>query len=121
MQLIDLTPIVLAIIALAVSVVTVKVVPVIKAKLTSTEIDNLVKWASIGVKAAEQLYKNGSITKEERKAKVLKFLQYKGYNINLDEVDAAIESSVNDLPHLLVSESDVTEVKEVEDAIMENE
>lgn len=97
MQLIDLTPVALSIIALIAGIVSVKVVPVINEKLSKEQRENLYGWAKIAVKASEQLCKTGKIDKNEKKNQALSFLQKKGFNISLDEVDQAIEAAVNEL------------------------
>lgn len=104
MSLVDLTPVAVSVIAVLVGIVTVQVIPIIHQKLTKEERENLYGWAQIAVKAAEQAMKSGKINKDDRKKKVLEFLRKKGYNINLDEVEAAIEAAVKDLPKTFIGE-----------------
>ena len=109
MNLIDLTSVALSLLALAVAFATVKISPFIKEKVESEKRENLYKWSQVAIKAAEQAVKNGVIDKDKRKEKVQQFLMKKGYCINLDEVDNMIESIVNDLPSLMLKDSDTKE------------
>lgn len=92
----DITPIVNAVIALAAAVVTAFVIPWIKSNTTEKQRQQLISWAKIGVAAAEQLYK-GAGRGEQKKNYVLDFLQEKGYNISVQEVNNAIEAAVQQL------------------------
>ena len=58
-------------------------------------------WAEIAVKCAEQKLKNGTLSKEERFEYVEKFLQDHGWKLNFSEIEALLESQVNDLPHMI--------------------
>ena len=57
MNMIDITPIINAVIALAAAGVTVFLIPWIKSKTTDEQRKELLEWVKIGVAAAEQLYK----------------------------------------------------------------
>lgn len=98
MKLLDLTPVALSLIAVFAGLVTYRLIPVIKQKLSKEERENLYGWAVIAVKAAEQAMKSGKIDKEQRKVEALNFLRKKGFDIDLAEVEAAIEAAVRDLP-----------------------
>ena len=82
--MIDLTPIMEAIIALVVAVITAFVIPWLKGK----------------IEAAEQLY-NGTGRGEEKKAYVVKFLQEKGFTLDPDSLDKLIEAAVFNLPEYI--------------------
>lgn len=88
----DLTPIINAVIALAAALITAFVIPWIRRNTTQKDREGLLKWAEIGVSAAQQLYhqKDGKIRKEY----VLQFLYEKGYDIDSLEVEYAIEAAV---------------------------
>lgn len=92
----DLTEITNTVITLAVMIITAFLIPVIRQKLTAEQRETLNAWVDIGVKAAEQVFKE---TKQgqAKKQYVLNFLKSKGYNINSDEVDLMIEAAVNKL------------------------
>lgn len=90
--MIDLTPIVQAVIALCAAFVTAVVIPYIKAKYTNEDISEFMVWVEIGVKAAEQIYKQTD--GELKKQYVLTFLAEQGYKVTEDEVDKAIEAVV---------------------------
>ena len=90
--MIDLTPIYNAVIALAAACVSVFFIPWLKRKTDEQEREELLKWVDIAVMAAQQLYHQQK--GEQRKAYVLNFLAGKGYDVNSEEVDNAIEAAV---------------------------
>lgn len=79
MNMIDITPIINAVIALAAAGVTVFLIPWIKSKTTD-----------------EQLYE-GQGRGEEKKKYVLEFLASMGFTVDEEAVNAAIEAAVNQL------------------------
>lgn len=88
----DITPILEAVIALAAALLSVFAIPWIKNKVGAQNMDQLLAWVEIAVSAAEQLYDaaHGS----EKKEYVLKFLEDKGYDVDTEEIDNAIEAAV---------------------------
>ena len=84
----DLTPIINIIIALLGALVTAFVIPWIKRKLSKEDQENLIFWVKIAVSAAQQ------ISGAERLKYVLNFLKSKGFDVDLPEVQAAIEAEV---------------------------
>lgn len=102
--MVNVTPIALSVLALISTIVTIFVIPVLKQKLSAEQREELVKWVDIGVNAAEQLCRSGVIEKDERKKYVQDFLESKGFTINTDEVENAIESAVRQLPSLIVKD-----------------
>lgn len=96
MKNIDLTPIIEALIALLSAVITIVILPKVRAylaeKLSNEQRENLRHWVKVAVAAAEQLY--GSKTGQQKKEYVVSFLLSKGIVFNKDEVDALIESEV---------------------------
>lgn len=91
----DLTPVVVAMIALVVALITAIVLPAARAKWGDANVNEFLRWVKIGVQAAEQIYEltDGA----EKKRYVLNFLEAQGYNIDKAEVDSAIEAAVLEL------------------------
>lgn len=98
--MIDLTPILQAVIGVIAVVITVYFIPWLKKKLSVEQQAELAEWVSIAVTAAEQLY-TGSGRGAEKKAYVLAFLEAKGYAVDTgsltDSIDALIEAAVYEL------------------------
>ena len=94
MNMIDITPIVNAVIALLAAGVSVFLIPWIKSKTTDEQRKELLEWVKIGVAAAEQLYK-GQGRGEEKKKYVLEFLASMGFTVDEEAINAAIEAAVN--------------------------
>lgn len=92
---IDLTEILKALIGLISIVITTFVIPLIRSKVTDQQYETLLKWAKAAVLAAEQLWPEKGCG-EEKKEYVLNFLRGKGYDVNLEEVEIAIESCVKE-------------------------
>lgn len=95
--MIDLTPIVIAVLTLIMTLITSILVPYIRSKTTAQQQDTIKMWVDIGVMAAEQLYK-GSGRGAEKKAYVTAFLESKGFRLDFDVIDALIEAAVFELP-----------------------
>ena len=87
MNMIDITPVINAVIALLAAGVSVFLIPWIKSKTTD---------AQRKVAAAEQLYK-GQGRGEEKKKYVLEFLASMGFTVDEEAINAAIEAAVNQL------------------------
>ena len=98
--MIDLTPIMEAIIALVVAVITAFVIPWLKGKIDADKLEQIKLLVTVAVEAAEQLY-NGTGRGEEKKAYVVKFLQEKGFTIDPDSLDKLIEAAVFNLPEYI--------------------
>ena len=98
--MIDLTPIMEAIIALVVAVITAFVIPWLKGKIDADKLEQIKLWVTVAVEAAEQLY-NGTGRGEEKKAYVVKFLQEKGVTLDPDSLDKLIEAAVFNLPEYI--------------------
>lgn len=114
--MIDLTPIIGAVIALCVAIITVFIVPYIKSKFSVSELDEITKWVQIAVQAAEQLAASGAIDADSRYDYVKNFLIDKGFSINIDEIKVLIESAVEELNQSLYAiyqEDDEDEGEEV--------
>ena len=96
MNMIDITPIVNAVIALLAAGVSVFLIPWIKSKTTDAQRKELLEWVKIAVAAAEQLY-NGQGRGEEKKQYVLDVLASMGFTVDEEAINAAIEAAVNQL------------------------
>lgn len=103
----DVTKLVLAILALVSTVMTTVIVPWVKIKITEAKAklneqqqNNLVKWAKIAVDAAEMIYTESGAGKM-KKAFVEKFMvdYLSKHNIAFDseQVNLAIEAAVLEL------------------------
>lgn len=66
MNMIDITPIVNAVIALLAAGVSVFLIPWIKSKTTDAQRKELLEWVKIGVAAAEQLYEGRAAARKRR-------------------------------------------------------
>lgn len=99
---IDLTQIILAVIALISAVLTGFVIPWLKSKIsvengkvTETQAALLKLAINTAVRAAEQLY--NSDEGQKKKAYVLDILKAQGYEVDQLAIDAAIEAAVLEL------------------------
>lgn len=88
----NLTTIVEAILALAVAVITVFVLPWLSANTTAREREDLLSWVDIAVAAAQQLYHQCS--GEQRLDYALALLEEKGFDIDDGAVVDALEAAV---------------------------
>lgn len=94
--MIDLTPIITAVLTLIISLISAFLIPCIKAKTTDEQFKTIKLWVQVAVQAAEMLYV-GSGRGEEKKKYVLDFLNSKGFTLNTEEIDNLIESAVLEL------------------------
>ena len=93
---IDITQIVVAVIGLLSVIVTTVVVPLLKKKLGAEKMSELQKWVEIAVHAAEQII-TGTGMGQKKKEYVLEFLKQKGYDVDDEAVENAIEAAVFDM------------------------
>jgi len=95
----DITPIINAAIGLIATIITIVLIPWIKAKVTEAQWNNVMKWANTAVSAAEALKLNGVI--EDKFNYVIGYLSSKaakaGYNIDIDDLKAALEANYQQL------------------------
>lgn len=92
----NITPILEAVSALAVVIITTVIVPYIRSKTTAQQQDDINMWVNIAVAAAEQIYR-GSGKGEEKKAYVLNWLHEHGVTVDESKLDALIEAAVHAL------------------------
>ena len=88
----NLTPILEAVIALAVVVISAFMIPWINSKTTAQEREELLKWVDIAVAAAQQLFHqlNGA----QRLDYALDFLAKQGFDVEDAAVLNAVEAAV---------------------------
>ena len=103
MNMIDITPVINAVIALLAAGVSVFLIPWIKSKTTDAQRKELLEWVKIGVAAAEQLYK-GQGRGEEKKKYVLEFLASMGFTV--DELIQDFDFDAEDLEDFASSDDD---------------
>ena len=94
--MVDLTPIITAVLTLIFSLITAFLIPYIKAKTTDEQFNTIKLWVRVAVQAAEMLYV-GSGRGEEKKQYVIEFLKSKGFTLNAEEIENLIESGVLEL------------------------
>lgn len=92
---IDLTPVVQAVIGLCAAIVTAYIIPLIEAHAHVKSAEEIQEWAAIGVLAAEQIYKSGEGVK--KLLYVQQFLESKGFKLDRDGVEQAIEAAVYEM------------------------
>ena len=89
----DITPIVIAFVSMVFAIIGILLIPFVKSKVGEEKFNDISKWVRIAVNAAEQIY-NESGMGEVKKEYVLEFLKKKGITMDIDSVDALIESEV---------------------------
>lgn len=94
--MIDLTPIITAVLTLIFSLITAFLIPYIKTKVSAEQFATIKLWVQVAVQAAEMLYV-GSGRGEEKKKYVIEFLNSKGFTLNAEEIENLIESAVLEL------------------------
>ncbi len=93
---INITPIIEAVIALITAVITVFIIPWIRSKTTDAQRQQMIAWVKIAVAAAEQIF-SGQGRGEEKKKYVEAFLEEKGFTVDENSINAAIEAAVKQL------------------------
>lgn len=96
----DITPIILAIIALLLAVLLVFVIPFLKKKMGHDDFEKLYSVVIIAVKAVEQIFKathpEGGAG-PEKKQYVLRHLEDLGYSVDCEEINMMIENAVYEI------------------------
>ena len=93
---IDLTQVVIAVLTLIFGCISAFLIPYLKSKLTTEQLNKVKFWVNIAVEAAEMIYV-GTGRGQEKKDYVLKFLNSKGFTLNVAEIDNLIEATVLEL------------------------
>lgn len=91
--MIDITPIMEAIITLVFLCITTFLIPYIKSKTTAAQQEQIQAWVNIAVMAAEQLIQ-GSGKGTEKKEYVIKWLNEHNITFDAEKLDAMIEAAV---------------------------
>lgn len=89
----DITPIVIAFVSMVFAIIGIFLIPFVKSKVGEEKFKDISKWVKIAVNAAEQIY-NESGMGEVKKEYVLEFLKKRGITMDIDSIDALIESEV---------------------------
>lgn len=87
--MIDLTPLASAIVTTLLALAAMYFIPYLRSK-------HIMLWAKVAVEAAELIYV-GSGRGTEKKQYVLKFLNSKGFTLNIAEIENIIEAAVLEL------------------------
>lgn len=88
----ELTELVKMLIELIAAVASMWFVPWLKAKCNAEQVADMLRWVEIAVSAAEQLY--DAAQGSAKKQYVVSFLEERGYRVDENEVDLAIEAAV---------------------------
>lgn len=96
----DLTLIIKIVIMILTAVGMYFVIPFLKAKTTSSELESLIEFVTVGVRAAEMMYKETGMG-AKKKEYVVEYLKELGYTVDVNEIDAMIEGAVFDLKNSL--------------------
>ena len=91
--MIDLTPILQAIIGLCAALITVYFIPWLKEKAGQEKTARLMRMTEIAVRAAEQMYEASG----DKLNYVLQYLAQHGFTLSADELRAAVEAAVYDM------------------------
>lgn len=93
----DITQIILALIALVGTIITTVLVPYIQSKTSKEKLQKLSLVVQTGVEAAEQIFV-GTGLGQQKKDWVIQYLKEKGYKVDVDavsvEINALIEAAV---------------------------
>jgi hypothetical protein len=95
--MIDITMILSVVVTIVSVLISALLIPVIKNRLGADNYDKLIQAVKIGVAAAEQLGKVYGWAGTDKKKYVVRWLQDKGFTMDLDEIDKLIEAMVQQL------------------------
>lgn len=102
-DLINLTPVLEALLVLISALITRYLVPWIKKKLTMADRENILFAVELAVKAAQQYGKNFDWTGEQKKQYVISYLAQNGFQLDIN-IDNYIEAMVLDVKNQLMEE-----------------
>ena len=112
--MIDLTPILEALLGLLAAIITVKVIPWIKAKTTNEQQIKIEAAVRTAVFAAEQIY--GAGHGKEKLDYAAEYLHNHGYEVDLDQIEAAVQTYFHHIDILIPTEEAEEEPGEAEEA-----
>lgn len=82
------------------AIITIFIIPLIKERIGSERLDQYMKWATIGVKAAEMIWKEsgqGELKKEYVTEFLSDMFNKNKVVISTEQIDALIEAAVQEL------------------------
>ena len=88
----ELTEIVKIAIELIVAIASLWLIPWLRARLNAEQVSDMLRWVEIAVSAAEQLY--DAAKGNAKKQYVVSFLEERGYRVDEEELNLAIEAAV---------------------------
>ncbi len=91
--MIDLTPIMQAVIGLCAALITAYFIPWLKAKAGQAKTERLFRMTEIAVRAAEEMFE----TSGEKRDYVLKYFAERGFTLPADELRATLEAAVYEM------------------------
>lgn len=103
--MIDITPIVQALVALVGTIVTIVLIPLIKSKTTAAQQEKINLWVSLAVQAAEQIF-TGSGLGAQKKMYVIEYLATHGIKLDAEALDVLIEAAVYELKNGVLEQID---------------
>ena len=110
--MIDLTPIIQAILALLAALITYRLIPWIKERTIASQQENLRATIRVLVFAAEQFY--GAGQGKEKMQYVKGWLADRGYDVNEAEIEAAVGEFINHVDLMQSPENETKPPDEVE-------
>lgn len=99
-MVVNITPIVVALIGLLSAIITTVLVPYFKSKTTAEQRNNIYFWVKTAVEAAEKIF-NQSGQGQAKKEYVKQFLAEHGILLDEDQLDVVIESAVLQMQNAL--------------------
>lgn len=97
--MVDITPLLESVIVAAVLAISIFVVPWLKSKIGVQNMGQFLAWVDIAVRAAEQIYSMADGAK--KKHYVVNYLAARGFSVDAEDLDLAIEAAVNKLHYEL--------------------
>ena len=88
----NITPVIEALIGLCTAILTAVLIPWLRAHYGDVQFNKMLAWVDVAVAAAEQIYT--AADGELKKNYVLRFLSEKGYTVDEQGLDYAIEAAV---------------------------
>lgn len=105
--IIDITPVVQAVVTLVAVVISAVIIPWIKSKVSASQWKNLTVYAETFVKCAEMIFKGTNLGKDKKKyvlEKLTELCEERGLKFSLDEIEAAVEEAVKNMNDSLAVE-----------------